>query len=356
MLVYATGNMKSFACRCGQPVYFESRSCLSCGALLGFHVPSLDMLSLDEQGGGVLSDGAGSRFRYCRNAVDFDVCNWLTSCTEEPTLCFGCSFNRTIPNLNEPRNISRWAKFERSKKRLLYTLMRLGLPIRSGFDDPRNGLLLDFIEDSRSDSDRFPESFVHTGYLGGVITINALEADDPVREAIKDEMGESYRTVLGHLRHESGHYFWSVLDPGPAELARFTMLFGDIDVDYTRALDAYYTNGPASDWPVSHISAYASSHPLEDWAECWGHYLHIVDALETAAAHGVSDDPADASDIRADIATWRRISIVLNELNRSIGTGDAYPFVVNAVVEEKLVFVDEVVSLLRTRHEVTAAH
>jgi hypothetical protein len=156
--------------------------------------------------------------------------------------------------------------------------------------------------------------------------------------------------VLGHLRHESGHFFWSVLDPGPEEQARFNALFGSIEKDYAGALDAYYSNGPASDWSERHISAYASSHPVEDWAECWGHYLHIVDALETAAAHGVSDYIADGSDIRAAISAWRAFSVVLNELNRSIGIGDAYPFVVNGAVEEKLVFVDEVVSQLRTRH------
>lgn len=348
--------MKSFRCRCGQSVYFESRSCVSCGAVLGFHVPSLDMVSLAELGGGLLADGTGQRYRFCRNGTDYDVCNWLTSVTEEPTLCFGCAFNRTIPNLSESRSVSRWAKFEASKKRLLYTLLWLGLPIRNGFDDPRSGLLLDLVEDSRSDSLRFPESFVHTGFLGGVITINALEADDSAREAIKAEMGESYRTVLGHLRHESGHYFWSVLEPRQQELARFNELFGDIDSDYAGALDAYYADGAASDWFANHISAYASAHPVEDWAECWGHYLHMIDALETAAAHGVSDYHPDGLDIRRAIATWRTFSVVLNELNRSVGIGDAYPFVVSAAVEEKLVYVDAVVNLLRTRREVTAAH
>lgn len=342
--------MKVFKCRCGHSVYFESHVCLACGALLGFHVPSLEMRSLDDCGDGTLVDGSGERFGRCRNAIEYGSCNWLTNPGESPSFCTGCSFNRTIPNLSESANVARWAKFEVSKKRLLYTLFRLRLPVRNGVEDPRSGLLFDFVEDSRSNSERFPETFVHTGFLGGVITINALEADDPVREAIKAQMGESYRTVLGHLRHESGHYYWSVLDANQDETDRFNALFGRIDTDYAAALEAYYANGPASDWPARHISAYASAHPVEDWAECWAHYLFIVDALETAAAHGVSNYEPDGDDMRETIASWRRFSIVLNELNRSIGIGDAYPFVVNAIVEEKLVYVDEVVRRLRTRH------
>ena len=223
--------MKTFECRCGQPVYFESHECIVCGAVLGFDVTSLEMLSLEEGDGALLTDASGTEYRRCRNGEEYNVCNWLTPYAETPLLCDGCCFNRTIPNLSKPENVVRWGRFEASKKRLLYTLLSLKLPVRNGFNDPQYGLLLDFIEDSRSDSERFPEAFVHTGYLGGVITINVLEADDTAREAMKAEMGESYRTVLGHLRHESGHYFWSVLNPGAGELAEFNSLFGDIDSD-----------------------------------------------------------------------------------------------------------------------------
>lgn len=341
--------MKTFECRCGQPVYFESHECLVCGAVLGFDSSRLEMLALDKDENSLLTDATGKRYRRCRNGEEYGVCNWLTTVTEAASLCAGCAFNRTIPDLGKPQNIIRWGRFESSKKRLLYTLLSLQLAVRNGFDDPQYGLLLDFIEDSRSDSERFPETFIHTGYLGGVITINALEADDLAREAIRVEMGESYRTVLGHLRHESGHYYWSVLSPDEAVLERFNNLFGNINADYAAALESYYANGPAKDWAERHISAYASSHPVEDWAECWGHYLHIVDALETAAAHGVAGFSVAGDDIREAIKDWQRFSIVLNELNRSIGLGDAYPFVVNSVVAEKLVFVDEIVSLLRTR-------
>ena len=301
---------------------------------------------LRDEDGELLADD-GTAFRHCINGIENGVCNWIEPAESESLLCFGCRFNRTIPSLEKPANVARWGKFETSKKRLLFTLMSLRLPLTNGDDDPENGLLLDFIEDSRSDPERFPEAFVHTGYLGGVITINAVEADDPSREAIRVEMGESYRTLLGHLRHESGHYYWSLFDPSPEEKDEAQAMFGDFDLDYAAALETYYANGPRSDWSEWHISAYASTHPVEDWAESWGHYLHIIDVIETASEFGIAG--RRDIDIRAAIEVWRDLSIALNEMNRSNGTGDAYPFVVNAAVEEKIVYVDSVVRRLRTR-------
>lgn len=346
--------MKQFRCSCGHAVYFESHQCIACGALLGFDPGELEMRSLTESNG-FLSDEGGRRYLACKNGTEYGVCNWLRSSDDTHTLCLGCRFNRTIPDLTKPVNLVRWRKFETSKKRLLYTLLRLGLPLSNGFDDPRNGLLLDFIEDSRSDPYQFPETFSTTGYLGGIITVNALEADDAAREAMRVEMGESYRTVLGHLRHESGHYYWSLFDAGPKEIEVFNALFGDLFEDYSSALSRYYADGPREHWAAQYISAYASSHPIEDWAESWGHYLHIYDVLETAAALGVTDSQPVDFDIRQSISTWSRLSITLNELNRSIGLGDAYPFVVTAAVEEKLVYVDKVIRRLRTLQQAAAA-
>jgi len=346
--------MKRFQCSCGQAVYFESHRCIACNAVLGFDSESLEMLSLT-QDGIYLRDASGRQFLACTNGIEYGVCNWLRPSDELHPLCLGCRFNRTIPDLSKPVNLVRWGKFEASKKRLLYTILRLGLPLSNGFDDPRNGLLFDFIEDSRSDPYRFPETFSTTGYLGGVVTVNALEADDAAREAMRVEMGESYRTVLGHLRHESGHYYWSLFDAGPKEIGVFKALFGDLFEDYASALQRYYEEGPQEDWAGRYISAYASAHPNEDWAESWGHYLHIYDVLETAAAQGVMAEQSAKFDIRESISTWSRLSITLNELNRSIGLGDAYPFVVTATVAEKLVYVDKVIRRLRTLQQAAEA-
>ena len=205
---------------------------------------------------------------------------------------------------------------------------------------------MDFKEDSRSDY-AFPETFVTTGYLGGVITINALEADDVARTAAAEEMKESYRTVLGHMRHESGHYYWGLLDAHDDLLGEFRQLFGDERADYGAALQRHYSQGPPADWRQEFISAYASSHPAEDWAECWGHYLHIYDALDTAWSQQLLGKQPAVMTMAGRLSAWSRISLMLNELNRSVGRGDAYPFVINEAVAEKLEFIEAAIQRLR---------
>ncbi len=348
--------MKAFHCQCGQSLFFDSSHCINCNAILGFDPVELEMRSLVQHGGPFFSDVDGRQYRLCRNRIDHGVCNWLIPAGDEAHLCLACEFNRTIVNLGVASNLRRWQRFETAKKRLFFTLLRLGVPLVNGFDDPRNGLLFDFIEDQRSNPDQHPESFVHTGFHGGVITINALEADDSMRERVKAEMNETYRTLLGHLRHESGHYYWPLLDADEGTRQRFESVFGDSNRDYRAALDAHYANGPPQGWRDRFISPYASAHPSEDWAETWGHYLHIYDALETAAASGAIDLALDAIDIDARISQWQRLSVVLNELNRSSGVADAYPFVLNNAVAEKFRFVDEVIRQLRTRSPAAAIH
>ncbi len=338
--------MKSFHCRCGQAVFFDSTGCIRCGAVLGFDSDSLDIVSLQPDKAGAFTDDAGRRRLSCANGSQFDVCNWLVPESSNAELCWACQFNRTIPDQNRPQNAIRWRRFEIAKKRLLFSLRQLRLPISNGFVDPENGLLFDFIEDRRSNPEQYPESFVQTGFHGGVITINTLEADDAARESIRTEMNEPYRTLLGHLRHESGHYFSPALDEDEGIRLRFQQLFGDSNADYQQALSNYYASGPEFGWQDRYISAYASAHPGEDWAETWAHYLYIYDALETAATHSFIDRPPEDMDLDEKLGIWRELSVALNELNRSSGLADAYPFVVNAVVAEKLRYVDDVVAAI----------
>lgn len=346
--------MKRFQCRCGSPVFFDSTVCVSCGTLLGFDKETSQLCAVISGPDGSLVADDGQSFRPCRNSVEFDACNWLVPLDSNQAYCWGCRFNRTIPDQERPQNRERLRRFEVAKKRLLYTLIQLGLPIASGFADPEDGLLFDFIEDQRSDPDRPPETFVQTGFHGGVITINTLEADDEARERVRVQMNESYRTLLGHLRHESGHYYWSILDPDESMLAQFAEVFGDSSGDYAQALAEYYAHGPAAGWQDRFISAYASAHPTEDWAESWAHYLFIYDALETAAAYGAIESSPDDLDMDERVQKWGRLSVALNELNRSSGLGDAYPFVLNDHVAGKLRFVDEVVTQLSRRTRVSA--
>lgn len=277
----------------------------------------------------------------CRNNEEFGVCNWFVERAGD--YCFACRFNRTIPDLSFERNLTRWKRLENAKKRLIYTLLDLDLPLVSGFETTSQGLLFDFVEDERSNS-HFAGEVHNTGYSSGVITINVAEADDVAREAERIAVNEYYRTLLGHLRHESGHHYATFMPMTNHE--EFVELFGDPDEDYQASLERYYAHGPPSGWQENFISAYASAHPSEDWAESWGHYLHIHDVMDTAASTGLwQEDPGGTIEER--IRQWGELSVVLNELNRSVGQTDTYPFVLNSNVKEKLAFVDRFVRTLK---------
>ena len=326
--------MKRFACACGQRLFFEDYACLACGREVGFALGIMDFVSRPP-GPGEFIDALGQSWRPCRNRAQYGVCNWLVRAADDNPLCRACRLNRVIPNLDRARNRTLWARMEQAKRRLIYSLLALGLPV-DGVTG-RAPLGFEFLEDRRSNP-RVAENFVMTGHRAGIITINLLEADHSARHAVREEMKERYRTLLGHFRHESGHYFWDwILPPGEA-LEAFRRLFGDERGDYDMAIRRYYRQGPAPNWPERYVSAYASAHPMEDWAECWAHYLHIVDGLETARANGLlSEDPSPDWD--RELATWMDGSVKLNELNRSLGTEDPYPFVLNPTVRDKLGFI-----------------
>ena len=336
--------MKRFRCDCGHPLFFESTHCTACGADVGFDPVTAEMVTLNSSNRtGSLFDNTGD-YQRCQNGVDYGVCNWLVPPSATGSLCLGCQFNRTVVDLSSARNVARWGRFEQAKKRLIYTLLSLNLPLQSRWQNEKSGLLFDFIED-QSSNPNVPLTKVNTGHLDGIITINALEADDIAREVAKDQMNESYRTLLGHLRHEIGHYYYEACMaqvPGLQEM--FFSLFGDPEVDYNASLDRYYQDGPPADWSQHCISGYASAHPLEDWAECWSHYLMLTDTLETANAYDMVCDPSRQRDFASRADLWRSFSVALNELNRSLGLADAYPFVINEQVEKKLALIDRAVS------------
>ncbi|MGD0959626.1 MAG: putative zinc-binding metallopeptidase [Methylomonas sp.] len=331
--------MKRYYCCCGNEIYFENTLCHVCKGALGF-IPELLSLVRMEQSGA---------YRPCQHRTLLN-CNWLVNDTDSNPQCVACRLTRTIPDLGVNNNLSRWTKLEATKRRAFYMLLNLQLPI------PNRGgggqvLLFDFLEDKRSN--RFSElDMVYTGHASGVITLNAAEANDSYRSAAQDKMQEAYRTLLGHFRHELGHYYWLLYQYHNADVNDFRALFGDERQDYSGALKHFYRQGPRSDWPENYISAYASSHPLEDWAECWAHYLHIRETLETAAAFGLIDaDPA--TDSFSDcLAVWMRFSVILNALNRSMGFSDPYPFAINAIAERKLHFIDNWLQTLVRRQKI----
>jgi hypothetical protein len=354
--------VKVFHCdHCGQLVFFENIACVSCGRRLAY-LPELALVgSLDESGDGQwrspLAAAQGRTWRLCRNYTEESVCNWAVASDDEHPLCESCRLTSVIPDLSRTDRREAWYRLEVAKRRLVYTLLALGLPVRNRVDDPERGLAFEF----KANPDGPDASPVFTGHASGVITINIAEADDAEREKRKRALHEPYRTLLGHVRHESGHYYWDRLIAWSPRLEAFRETFGDERADYGQALQTHYDHGPASDWPQRFVTAYASAHPWEDWAETWAHYLHMVDALETAAACGLSlrprrgDEPslprlstdalaAPDTPFNRLIDNWFPLTYVLNNLNRGMGLPDGYPFVLSPPAIDKLRFVHDAIA------------
>ena len=296
-------------------------------------------------------------YRLCLNYSQENVCNWAVSVDDPNPYCRSCRLNRVIPNLSRFGTREAWARLEAAKRRLIYSLLCLGLPVSGKAEDPQRGLAFDFLADP--DPGTPGAISVRTGHLNGVITINVAEADDAEREKRRLQMQEPYRTLLGHFRHESGHYFWDRLIEGTDRIDEFRRLFGDERQDYGQTLDRHHQQGAPADWANSFVSAYASAHPWEDWAETWAHYLHMTDTLETALECGLSLQPRRSNEPEwkpeiADVGQrplsfdqmverWFPLTYVLNNLNRCMGLQDAYPFVLAPPVLKKLRFIHEVV-------------
>jgi hypothetical protein len=325
--------MRAFTCPvCRHLVTFESTECLHCGAALGFDWDTRAMRQVTVA---------------CANR-ELIACNGVAGPTG---LCAACALTRTRPADDDAEGLARFARAEAAKRRLVFELLELGLAV-DGRRDRDGGLAFDLLS-----SERGP---VTTGHAGGVITIDLAEADPVARETRRAQLHEPYRTVLGHLRHEIGHYYQPLLAPeGSAALERCRALMGDEREDYAHALERHYADGPPPDWPERFVSAYATMHPWEDWAETFAHYLHIRDVLQTAVAYGLTVSgpsvlAADAAplysypaaapdDLRAMLDAWLPLTYALNEINRSLGEEDVYPFVLAPAVIDKLAFIDGLV-------------
>ena len=328
--------MRIFKCpSCGSRVFFENYVCPSCEKALVFDPASMKM--------DVVSSALGPA---CANRGQA-ACNWRVDDGQKESYCIACRLNHVIPNIGSPLNLALWRRIELAKRRLVYDLLRLGLPIVNRREDAKEGLCFDFLSD-----DAAPRPIM-TGHEDGLITINIAEADDSQREARRAAMGEPYRTLLGHFRHEVGHFYWNVLVRDSPMLSAFRATFGDEREDYGEALKRHYASGPKQDWKRFHISAYASSHAWEDWAECFAHFLHIVSTLDTASSlplmlhqrhRATLSDPYREMDFDALIEAWIPVAESLNELNRSMGVLDAYPFVLTPAVIGKLHIVHLIVT------------
>lgn len=330
--------MREFQCpSCRHSVAFDHVACANCGNGLAFDLACIDMAEL-------------SLRKPCWNR-DIIRCNWCAEGADR--YCASCGLTRTIPNLDSPRNIMLWRRMEQAKRRLIHDLARLQLPLVS-----RTGsqLAFDILSDEASP--------ILTGHLSGLITLSLAEADDVEREARRVSFREPYRTLLGHFRHEIGHFYWDLLVDGTTLQAPFRLIFGDETIDYQAAINSYYGRTDRSYDRTGFISEYATSHPWEDWAETFAHFLHIVSALDSVAglplalderARQTLTDPYLESDFEALLSLWTPLSRGINELNRSLGMSDAYPFDISPAVKGKLHLVHMAISAFREQQRSTGA-
>jgi hypothetical protein len=364
--------LKTFHCGvCQSLIFFENSRCLHCGAQLAYLAGESEVLSLSEGSDGLWRTPLGSRleneaYRLCANYRDHQICNWAMPSDDSQALCESCRLTYKIPDLSSAGSLDAWRKLEAAKRRLLYTILALPLPLTGKRQDAMEGLEFQFLSDGSAENG--DHSRVFTGHDNGVITINVAEADDAYRESQRRQQREPYRTLLGHFRHEIGHYYWDRLIAHSDRVEEYREIFGDERADYRQALDVHYQQGPPRDWADRFTSAYASAHPWEDWAESWAHMLHMIDALETAQFLGVSIKPVRQDEPTLKIAAvpvserardfdrltqdWSALTYVLNNLTRGLGLADAYPFVLSEPILRKLRFVCESM----TRASVGAQH
>ena len=324
--------VRAFTCsNCGQLLFFDNSVCLGCGYAVGFVPETLEL------------DVADPSARRCAN-LSLAGCNWLIDADDANALCVSCRLTRTRPNDNDRPAMVAFAVAERAKRQLLFQVLSIGLQVRDRFEDPAAGLAFDLLSSRNLE--------VMTGHEDGIITLDLSESDAVHREFVRLQLGEPYRTVLGHLRHEIGHYFWPSLTADPEVLAEFRSLFGDETISYENALARHYQSGPPVDWPDRYVSAYATMHPWEDWAETFAHYLHIQAGLATAAAFGLEtglrtkaaarrslQDGEPAGAVGSMIHEWLTLSFGLNAMSYALGQDALYPFVLSPAVVTKLDFV-----------------
>lgn len=349
--------MRLFSCQsCDQILFFENVRCERCQHQLGFWAEDCLLSAIEPTAEGAdtyTALGVPDRtFRLCANA-QYGVCNWLVDATGAQTMCDACRHNQVIPELNSEENRIAWRKIEIAKHRLFYTLYRLGLAQSVDLMDPSEPLVFQFLADLPA------QSQVMTGHDNGLITIALSEADDVEREHRRKMMHEPYRTLLGHFRHEVGHFFWDRVVRDANRLEACRAVFGDDTADYAAALQTHYDQGPPADWQQNYVSAYATAHPWEDFAETWAHYLHIVDTLEMARSFGMTLapavdkegaykvdyalDPYAVEDIQKLVDVWVPVSMALNSVNRAMGKEEIYPFILSPGVIAKLDYMRELI-------------
>ncbi|MGK0413903.1 MAG: hypothetical protein ACJA1B_002120 [Polaribacter sp.] len=348
--------MKIFQCgNCNHAIFFENVTCENCGHLSGYRAEDFKMLTFNFSNDALISDREGVAYKFCKNK-EYEVCNWVLEKDSPEEFCSACQLNRTIPKLSDADNFENWTHMEIAKHRVIYQLQKVGLSLPNKMDNDEVGLCFDFVSNKSNPK-------LMTGHANGVVTILIREGNSVLREKARKQLSEPYRTLVGHLRHEVGHYFWDrLIRDYPDTLAEFRSIFGNDELDYGKALNTYYKNGAPENWQKSFISEYATSHAWEDWAETWAHYLHIMDMVETGyffrlsvkpagkknkLKTRISFDPYKVENFDKIIENCVPLSFAVNSMNRAMGVPDIYPFVISPIIVEKLRFIHRLLLPLR---------
>ena len=343
--------MRSFSCTCGNLLFFDNSICMCCKREVGW-CPECKIITdvITGDDGTFVCPRCDDTLVKCDNYASSNVCNRFVirrqgegtqGQTSAGILCDCCRFNRVIPDLKIEGNREKWYRLEAAKRRTLYDLDLLGLPYGNAQDNISPALAFEFKGDPIPDKTyrgMGGGQKVFTGHDNGVITINIQEADDVEREKLRVNMHEAHRSLLGHFRHEFGHYVWDVVIKGKSEPS-FIARFGDHNnPSYDLALKAYYKNGPKPDWLLTYVSAYATMHPWEDFAETFSVYLDMVSSLDTASCQKLIPN-VDLKDLDAMVDAYKKLGIALNEMNRTMGLLDFLPEVFAKPIREKLRFI-----------------
>lgn len=360
--------MQTFRCTCGNRIYFDNTVCLVCQREIGWCEacarlsglePAVDAGTVQPNSYRCGHSDCGQPLNKCHNYIVENICNRCDAPQLAPPavndgspvaeippaqLCSACQLTETIPDLSIDGNREKWARLEAAKRRLLYTLDRLGLPYADAEPKLTFDFKADYVPPNNAWRNAGPKEVVYTGHAAGKVTINIREADDAIREQLRQQFQEAHRTLIGHFHHEVGHYYWEVLVLGKRE-RDFIKLFRDHNaVPYADAMSAYYQNGPCENWNQSFISAYATSHPWEDFAETFGLYLDMISVLDTAA-HLFKTIRVNfrSRSVVPLVERFQEVGILVNEFNRTAGLIDLVPDVVVGPVVTKLEFIHTLV-------------
>ncbi|MCI4665817.1 MAG: putative zinc-binding peptidase [Neomegalonema sp.] len=317
--------MKIYTCpNCDQPLFFDNLVC-ACGTEVAFDPEADAFVELATP---------------CANRAVIG-CNWAgeTADKDGDIYCRSCTMSEIVPAHHVGDNLEDWGEAEAAKRWVLANLGRWGW-FKS--TDPGRRPVFHM----RSEKTRDGDVSVIMGHSDGVITINVSEADDVERVRRREKFNEAQRTMIGHFRHEIAHFLFLRMFHDPSRLADFREIFGDESADYGEALKKYYTEGAPKDWNATFISAYATAHPHEDWAESCAHFLHLTDIVDSFYATGLkgAGAPTNSYDAYAEndpnrlIEIGARLGVALNHVNRSMGVADIYPFVHTPAIRTKLAF------------------